>query len=220
MKINTDGVLLGAIAFANQPLRILDIGTGTGVIALMLAQRFPNSHINAVEFDTTAAETASSNFTNSPFQARLCIFPISMELFFDQNPEYKFDMIVSNPPFYLRSLESLEPKKALAKHTDIGFFLEMLTQVKNSLLVNGLFWLIVPSEIAHQIIDLAVKNGLYLQRQIKVLSFPNSKPHREICSFGLQPVTSIALAELVIYQQPKTYSMDYTALLKDFFIIF
>lgn len=220
MKINTDSVLLVAIAFANQPLRILDIGTGTGVIALMLAQRFPSSHINAIEIDTTAAETATLNFTNSPFHARLRMFPIAMQLFFDQNPESKFDMIVSNPPFYLRSLESLEPKKALAKHTDIGFFFEMLTRVKNSLLVNGLFWLILPSEIAGQIIDLALKNGLYLQRQIKVLSFPDSKPHRKICCFGLQPVRSIDLSELVIYQQPKTYSTDYTKLLKDFFTIF
>lgn len=220
MKINTDGVLIGAIATAAHSLQILDIGTGTGVIALMLAQRFPLSLISAVEIDAMAAETAASNFKHSPFHERLRMFPVAMQLFFNQNYDQKFDLIVSNPPFFLRSLESAGAKKALAKHTDIGFFSDMLSGIRNCLLPKGSFWLILPPETARLLTGLAVMEGLFLQLQINVLSFPGDRPHREICCYGWQPVKSPSMAELIIYQQPKTYSTAYTALLKDFFTIF
>src|ERR1700756_535530 len=108
MKINTDGVLLGAMAGHANPLRILDIGTGTGVIALMLAQRFGNAQIDAVEIDAIAAETAARNFQNSDFCAQLHIHPVGITDYFEANAGEKFNLIVSNPPFYINSLESLE----------------------------------------------------------------------------------------------------------------
>src|ERR1700761_5120599 len=92
MKINTDGVLLGALAEADQPKTILDIGTGTGVIALMLAQRFADAQIDAVEIDPMAAQTAGSNFINSPYAERLNIYPVGFEQFFEQNPDKKYDL--------------------------------------------------------------------------------------------------------------------------------
>ena len=106
MKINTDGVLLGALVEADHPKSILDIGTGTGVIALMLAQRFANAQIDAVEIDPSAAETARRNFANSPFAERLNLFPVGFGEFFDQYPDKKYDLVVSNPPFYINSLKS------------------------------------------------------------------------------------------------------------------
>jgi tRNA1Val (adenine37-N6)-methyltransferase len=93
MKINTDGVLLGALSEANDPRSILDIGTGTGVIALMLAQRFTSAQINAVEIDTFAAQTAGENFENSPFADRMNIFPTDFQSFFKDNPSKKYDFI-------------------------------------------------------------------------------------------------------------------------------
>ncbi len=122
MKINTDGVLLGAIADAENPGTILDIGTGTGVIALMLAQRFITAKVDAVEIDSDAAQTAERNFKNSPFADRLTVYALGFESFFDQFPGKKYDLIISNPPFYIDSLKSPGAKKALAKHTDIDFF--------------------------------------------------------------------------------------------------
>src|SRR5437879_3258817 len=98
MKINTDGVLLGALAEADQPENILDIGTGTGVIALMTAQRFENARIDAVEIDQSAAETARRNFSNSPFAERMNLYSMGFEQFFESNPDKKYDLIVSNPP--------------------------------------------------------------------------------------------------------------------------
>ena len=106
MKINTDGVLLGAMAGADDSQTILDIGTGTGVIALMLAQRSANAKVDAVEIDTDAAQTAERNFKGSPFADRLNIFPWSFEDYFDRFTTLKYDLIVSNPPFYIASLKS------------------------------------------------------------------------------------------------------------------
>src|ERR1700761_9046927 len=94
MKINTDGVLLGALAEADQPKTILDIGTGTGVIALMLAQRFNDARIHAVEIDPVAAQTAERNFAGSPFSERLGVYSVGFEQFFEQNADKKYDLII------------------------------------------------------------------------------------------------------------------------------
>jgi len=122
MKINTDGVLLGAMTDTDKPGTILDIGTGTGVIALMLAQRFKDAKIDAVEIDTEAAKTAESNFKGSPFADRLKVYACGFENYFDLFPEKKYDLILSNPPFYISSLKSPGVKKSLAKHAYIDFF--------------------------------------------------------------------------------------------------
>ena len=129
MKINTDGVLLGAFSFAIEPKNILDVGTGTGVIALMLAQKFCDAQLEAVEIDAEAALTAEINFRNSAFAERLKVFPLSFERYFEQLVATKFDLIVSNPPFYIDSLKSPGAKKAIAKHTDIRFFENLLKAV-------------------------------------------------------------------------------------------
>ena len=97
MKINTDGVLLGAMATALHPQRILDVGTGTGVISLMLAQRFPAVVIDAIEIDAKAADTARRNFEASPFSGRISCHPVSLG---DFEPRAPYDLIVSNPPFF------------------------------------------------------------------------------------------------------------------------
>ncbi|WAC40317.1 tRNA1(Val) (adenine(37)-N6)-methyltransferase [Pedobacter sp. SL55] len=113
MKINTDGVLLGAMVQHENAERILDVGTGTGVIALMLAQRFPKAQVHAVEIDEQASATASRNFENSVFSERLTNNNISIEQF--NSPE-KFDLIVTNPPFFVNDYKNAEPKKEIARH--------------------------------------------------------------------------------------------------------
>src|SRR5438105_2831519 len=155
MKINTDGVLLGAIAEANDLATILDIGTGTGVIALMLAQRFPEAKIDAVEIDVDAAQTAERNFKSSPFADRLNVYPLGFEDYFYLFPERNYDLIVSNPPFYTSSLKSPGAKKALAKHTDIDFFERLIEAISGQLSYRGLCWLIVPVNISEVVADIA-----------------------------------------------------------------
>jgi tRNA1Val (adenine37-N6)-methyltransferase len=219
MKINTDGVLLGAITTGNNPARILDIGTGTGVIALMLAQKFTKAQIDAVEIDTSAAKTAMGNFKNSVFNEQLNIFPISVETFFNEHPDKKYDLIISNPPFYLNSLASPKEKKTLAKHTDEYFFEGLMKGITGHLTPNGLCWLILPVQTATLIKDLARQNGLFLHRSIAIRSFENSESHREIVCFGFKEV-SPEITKLTIYNSVNIYSEEYKQLLQPYFIAF
>jgi tRNA1Val (adenine37-N6)-methyltransferase len=219
MKINTDGVLLGAITEANNPDTILDIGTGTGVIALMLAQRFNTAQIDAVEVDEDAAKTAERNFKSSPFTERLSIYSLSFENYFDQFPERKYDLIVSNPPFYIASLKSPGEKKTLAKHTDIDFFGKLIKYVSEHLTVSGCFWLILPTNIAGTFIELAAGHLTYPQRIINIQSYPHSQPHRVILCFGFDKV-SAQIANFTIYEVPRIYSDEYQKLLQPYFLAF
>jgi tRNA1Val (adenine37-N6)-methyltransferase len=219
MKINTDGVLLGALAEADQPKTILDIGTGTGVIALMLAQRFADAKIDAVEIDETASATAGRNFAGSPFAARLNLYADSFESYLNQHPDRKYDLIVSNPPFYINSLESPGARKSLAKHTDQQFFETLIERVAKHLTTIGSFWVILPLETAQLVKVIAVAIGLNLRQAINVLSYPDSEPHREILVFTLGDEKKMD-DWFVIYKEPKVYSKQYKKLLKSFFLNF
>ena len=219
MKINTDGVLLGVLADADEPENILDIGTGTGVIALMLAQRFGNTYIDAVEIDQSAAKTANSNFSNSPFAERMSLYPMGFEQFFVSNPDKKYDMIVSNPPFYINSLKSPQENKQLAKHADKGFFENLVNTASDHLNNSGLLCLILPIDTATLIEPLAAKARLYVQLVVKISSFENSEPHRQLLCFGFKQTLAIN-EEFIIYKKPKVYSKQYHEVLKDFFTIF
>ena len=219
MKINTDGVLLGALAEADQPETILDIGTGTGVIALMLAQRFPQAQIDAVEIDESAAETAKQNFTNSPFADRLNLYTGDFADFFKGHPHKKYDLIVSNPPFYINSLESPGEKKTLAKHADADFFERLVESAINHLADNGTFGLILPIQTAGLVNDIAKSIGSNLNKTIKVFSYPESEAHREMLVFSLNEIKTDD-SRFVIYDAPKVYSQQYQDTLRPFFTIF
>jgi len=218
MKVNTDGVLLGALA-NSQTDTILDIGTGTGVIALMLSQRFPSAKIDAVELDTTASQTAESNFTNSPFADRLKLYPQSFQEYFTANVGVKYDLIVSNPPFYIQSLPSPGASKAMAKHAGDSFFLELIQGCAGHLHESGSLWFILPLDTAAKVKELAILQQLYVQHIVYVLSYPHSVPHRQILKFGHQQ-TEITEERLIIYNEPKVYSIGYQTVLKDFLTIF
>lgn len=219
MKINTDGVLLGALADVSQPKSVLDIGTGTGVIALMLAQRSKDAQINAVEIDPMAAQTAERNFADSPFAERLNIYPIGFEQFFEQHSYNKYDLIISNPPFFINSLKSPEAKKELAKHTDEDFFKKLIVGISNHLTTKGLCWLIIPVNIADFVFYLASENNLCLQKRINVKSFEDSAPHRVIACFGFEKI-STDINKFIIYKSAGSYSDEYMKLLQPYFIAF
>jgi tRNA1Val (adenine37-N6)-methyltransferase len=219
MKINTDGVLLGAIAGEGEPLNILDIGTGTGVITLMLAQRFMNAKIDAVEIDEQAAATAKSNFTNSPFGSRLTLYATGFERFFEDHPEQRYDLIVSNPPFYINSLQSPGAKVNLAKHAADGFFEKLISTIAIQLTEQGIAWLILPVDTADLAKGLASQNRLYLQKIITIHSFREDAAHREIIAFGKNDA-QLLTEKFVIYDEPKVYTEVYRKVLRDFLTIF
>ncbi|WP_214070362.1 methyltransferase [Mucilaginibacter sp. dw_454] len=219
MKINTDGALLGALAKAYQPKTILDIGTGTGVIALMLAQRFSDAQIDAVEIDELAAETAQRNFNNSPFADRLSLYTDDFEAFLEDHPQKKYDLIVSNPPFYINSLESPGEKKSLAKHADADFFDRLIKSAGGHLSDDGAFWLILPLQTAELVKVIGASIGLKLQKQIRIFSYPDSEAHRKILVLSFAEIKEKD-DQFIIYDAPKVYSQQYQLLLTPFFTIF
>ena len=219
MKINTDGVLLGAITTADNPAAILDIGTGTGVIALMLAQRFIEARVDAVEIDPDAAQTAGRNFKVSVFASRLNIYASGFESHFAQFPDNKYDLIISNPPFYIDSLKSPGAKKVLAKHTDVDFFERLIKDVSKHLTLEGSFWLILPVSIGEIVISLAEKYKLYPKELINIYSYTHSQPHRVIICLGFDK-TLPHIGKLTIYKSVGAYSEQYQKLLQPYFIVF
>lgn len=219
MKINTDGVLLGALAHADQPKNILDIGAGTGVIALMLAQRFENARIDAIEIDQSAADTAGRNFNNSPFVERMGLYHMGFEEFFESNPGKKYDLVVSNPPFFINSLKSPEANMQLAKHADGDFFERLITVASGQLTDSGLLCLILPVDTADLVSSMTLKTNLYQQKIITICSFEHSEPHRLITYFGFKQIP-VKEKRFVIYKSVGNYSDQYVKLLKPYFIAF
>jgi len=219
MKVNTDGVLLGALADGSNANNLLDIGTCTGVIALMLAQRFAQTNIDAVELDEAAAQTALKNFEASLFADRLAIHAQSFQEYFALHPEKKFDLIVSNPPFYIQSLPSPRAAKNMAKHAADDFFDKLIKGCLSHLNDEGVLWLILPLLTSALVKELAATNELFVQQVISIHSYPDSEPHREILALG-KDQTKVAVHRLTIYSEPKVYADEYREVLKDFLTIF
>lgn len=216
MRINTDGVLLGAFAEHTQADSILDIGTGTGVIALMLAQKYPKAKIWAVEIDKQASQRALENFQASPFQARLSIVHSDI---FHWKTELEFDLIVSNPPFYINSLHNPDQRKKVAKHTDVEFFKGLFSFAGSKLSVHGKLQIVVPMELLDFMVTEAKGNQLFLDQQINMQSFIDSEPFRCILSFQRQEIKP-ELQTFVIYQERSQYSDAYKQILQPYFLAF
>ncbi|MGQ7855408.1 tRNA1(Val) (adenine(37)-N6)-methyltransferase [Pedobacter sp. WC2501] len=216
MKINTDGVLIGAIVNHHAPKNILDIGTGTGVIALMLAQRFPDANIHAVEIDGQAAETAGRNFQSSVFSERLNINHIAIEQY---NHNEKFDLIVSNPPFFVNDLKNEEIRKGIARHAYEDFF-SLLVEKSNSLLADGgLIWLILPIKQADEVIALASQYDLSLAERIHIHSDQTKATFRQVICLKKGKAV-LKENDFYIYESLKEHTAAYKELLKDFFLAF
>ena len=214
MKINTDGVLLAALADNNVYENILDIGTGTGVIALMLAQRFKQAKIHAVEIDKEASVTASKNFENSIFSNRLSISNIPIEIF---NTDKRFDVIISNPPYFVNDLRNAEEKKGIARHANDEFFANLLLKVDEFLAPTGCFWFILPIKQATLLVKEAHQYGLTVSRQILIHSDQTKPAFRWIvCLNRLK--NKVEIEHFYIYEAEKVYTEAYKILLKDFFL--
>lgn len=219
MKVNTDGVLLAALADFRSPAKILDVGTGTGLIALMLAQKYTPAIVHAVEIDQNAADTAKENFLNSAFSNRIVLFHSSIKDYLADNNE-QYDLIISNPPFFINSLSSKNSEKSLARHTDLSFFDLLLTESVKHLNQSGHLCIILPLETAALVKKMISAPGvLKVQKETLIYSYPESKPHRTIMVLGFEALPALE-EELVIYESKGVYSLAYRNLLKDYLTIF
>ena len=223
MKIGTDGILLGAWSQAEQPQRILDIGTGTGLIALMMAQRFPNAVIDAVEIEPNAAEQAARNFAASPWPERLNLHHQSIQSFAASNvPDKAYSLIVSNPPWFVDSLKSNESKRNLARHTDSLSHEDLQNSVRLLLHTSGRSTVVLPFSDAASFIDSAHERNLFCRRQCLVRAKPGLSPHRILLEFETVPAESpVILQELTIEnEQRHDYTESFRTFTRDFYLRF
>ena len=215
MKVGTDGVLLGAWAACDGAKRILDIGTGTGVIALMLAQRNSEAKIYAVEIDETATRRARSNFDMSPWAERLDVECCAVQ---ESNPNEKFDLIISNPPYFVDSLLPPDAKRSTARHThDLSF--EELDKAVCRLLANeGRFALILPTAEFEKYLTIT---QLHLVRRCDVYPKVGADVKRVMAEFALHETLNPTLETITIEQDKRgDYTDEYRTLTKDFYLKF
>ncbi|GAB3231926.1 methyltransferase [Algoriphagus aestuariicola] len=214
MKLSTDAILLGSLAKAENPTKILDIGTGTGVIALMLAQRFPDAQVTAVEIDPDAAEQAAENFSGSAFAGRLSLIQARVQDFATKD---KFDLIVSNPPYFADHLKSPDSKRNRALHTDELSFEELVVKVSSLLSREGKFWAILPPRQMRDLQILAENSGLRLGQRTQVRDTPDKLFYREICSFS-QHEEDCTEEIITLKNADRSYSTYYSSLLSGFLL--
>lgn len=214
MKVGTDGVLLGSWARSPKPRNILDIGSGTGLLALMMAQRFPNSQIVAIEPNAEACLDAVYNFKNSKFHGRIQLEPIKIQ---EYKTDRKFDIIVSNPPFYENALLTPNISRNMARHDLSLSFPELIDNVAGLLSAHGQFALIIPKERCEEMQTLATKAGLKLSRKTDVSGKVGGPIKR--CLHQYSPLSSAVKIETMAIELGRhIYTDEYIELTRDFYL--
>lgn len=213
MKVGTDGVLLGAWTDVSISKNILDIGTGSGLIALMLAQRCEAS-ITAIDIDADAVKQARINIQNSDWKDRMTVFHTDL---CDFTSTCLFDTIVSNPPYFADSLKSTDSQRNKARHNDTLTLNQLFANVNRLLHPEGEFSLISPFEQNDTIIGTAKEYGFYPTRHTKIITRPGLPPKRTLLAFKRHP-ESYTPQELVIEFERHVYSEEYIALTKEFYL--
>lgn len=218
MKIGTDGVLLGAwTPIENNPFSILDIGTGTGIIALMLAQRSPAEQIDALEIDEEAYEQSVENFENSPWSDRLFCFHAGLDEFIEE-PEDEYDLIVSNPPFYNEDYKTESKQRDMARFQDAMPFENLIEAAALLLSENGVFSVIVPFKEEDTFLALAKEYELYPIKITRVKGTPTTEIKRSLLAFGRTENIDIPIDELIIETARHIYTKEYIALTNEFYL--
>lgn len=217
MKIGTDGVLLGAwTPLENTPYSIMDIGTGTGIIALMLAQRSNAEQIDAMEIDDDAYEQAVDNFENSPWGDRLFCYHAGLDEFLEE-PEDEYDIIVSNPPFYTEDYTSGDDQRDKARFTASLPFEDLVEAAALLLSDNGIFSVIIPFKEEDNFVALARDLDLFPFKITRVKGTPTTDIKRSMMAFS-RDEREIATDELIIETARHEYTPEYIALTKDFYL--
>lgn len=217
MKIGTDGVLLGAwTSLENNPGSILDIGSGTGVIALQLAQRSMTETIDAIELDEKAFEQCVENFEASPWGDRLFCYHASFEEFFTEMDE-TYDLIVTNPPFFTEEGSSEDHSRNLARQSQSLPYEELVLGIAKLLSETGNFTVIIPYKNEKEFISLAEVHYLFPNKICRVKGNPNAVFKRSLLQFSRKKIKP-EIDELIIEKKRHHYTEDYIELTKDFYL--
>lgn len=217
MKIGTDGVLLGAWTNLDfQPQSILDIGAGTGILSLMLAQRCDAPTIDALEIDENAYEQSVDNFEASPWGDRLYCYHAGWDEFVDEVDEV-YDLIVSNPPFYSEKVASGDSARDLARQNDTLPFTELVEGVSKLLSDAGRFSVIIPFKETEEFINLANAEALFALRICHIKGHEDAPFKRSLIEFSRTKAETI-VEVLIIEKERHVYTNEYIALTKDFYL--
>lgn len=218
MKVGTDAVLLGAWIQIEGAESILDIGTGTGVIALMMAQK-GTAMITAIDIDASACEQSKENISNSPWPDRIKVLNKSLQQFTINN-QHKFDLIVSNPPYFVDAYKSLEEARNQARHADQLPFNEFINCAKLLLHEKGKICIILPTRESIKFRELAAANQLYLTRIMHIKTTEYKDEKRQMLQFEL--INKKLVDETLVIEQDErhNYSKEYKELTKDFYLSF
>ncbi len=220
MKVGTDGVLLGAwVPLINNPYNILDIGAGTGLISLMLAQRSTAEQIDAIEIDEEAYEECVENFEASPWGDRVFCYHADLEEYTDElfEEQEEYDLIVSNPPFYSENYSSGNPQRDQARFQEALPFDQLIECSQALLSQNGIFAVIIPFKEEESFIQLAQSVGLFPLKITRVKGNPNTEVKRSLLAFTRIQQNPL-INELVIEIERHNYTPEYIELTKDFYL--
>ncbi|WP_372769275.1 tRNA1(Val) (adenine(37)-N6)-methyltransferase [Lutibacter sp.] len=217
MKVGTDGVLLGGWSNLDiNPNSILDIGAGTGLIALMMAQRSNAEIIDAIELNDEAYEQTVENFENSDWGDRLFCYHASLQEFVDEM-EDKYDFIISNPPFYTSTYKDLPKERAMARHSESLTYTDLLESVSKLLSSKGNCAFIIPFEEEENFIKIAKEKKLYPNRITRVKGAENTAVKRSLLQFSFIKREAIS-NELTLELSRHNYTSEYKILVQDFYL--
>ena len=217
MKIGTDGVLLGAwTLLINNPYNVLDIGAGTGILSLMLAQRSNAEQIDAIEIDEDAYEQCVENFEASPWDDKLFCFHAGLDEFVDE-PEDEYDLIISNPPFYTDDFKSDNASRDLARFEDALPFEELIEAAALLLSDNGIFSVIIPFKEEERFVSMCKELDLFPLKITRVKGTPTSEIKRSLLAFCRIEQTPL-IDELIIEISRHNYTPEYIELTKEFYL--
>ncbi|MFN3271524.1 MAG: tRNA1(Val) (adenine(37)-N6)-methyltransferase [Cloacibacterium caeni] len=210
-RVGTDGVLLGALCQVENAQKILEVGTGTGLISLMLAQRNANAEITALDLNEDAVKLAHENFKNAPFSERLNVFHQDFKIFESQK---EYDFVVCNPPFFE---ENNSVKDILARQQVELTFRNLIEKASKILSSEGIFSVIIPSESAQEFENLAEDFDLYLVRKVNIFGIENGVLKRNVLEFSKKK-SALETLDFTIEKSPRKYSDQYLELTKEFHV--
>lgn len=216
MKVGTDAMLLGAWAKIGAAQSILDIGTGCGIVSLLLAAR-SNAKITAIDIDTDSIEEASENFKQSAFNGRMQAIQADLNDF-SKIQNQLFALIVSNPPFFVNNLKPEDEKRKKARHTESLTYTQLCEGVYNLLETEGKFFVVLPYDESRQFVKLAKKNGLFPKTQLLIFPREGMLPNRIIIEFSKTNEGKTKSEKFTIRNSEDKFTQQYIDLLKDYYL--
>ncbi|MEQ9722676.1 tRNA1(Val) (adenine(37)-N6)-methyltransferase [Yersinia alsatica] len=217
MKVGTDGVLLGAWAPVEKARKVLDIGCGSGLIALMIAQRSaPEVEIDGVELEPEAAQQASSNAAQSPWAERVHIYAQDVHQFAESHP-HQYDLIVSNPPYFAPAVACRDEARDTARYTGSLTHDALLNCAEKLITKEGIFCVVLPHDLGEELARLAVQQDWFVHCQVDIRDRPGKPLHRMLLTLSRQPAET-QYQHLDLRQSEGVYSPEFCALIGEFYL--